>query len=270
MVSFCNQPAAVPTPAPKPKLLPLKRGMTNPGVEACQRALWRALDEAKNLRNGVYGDGTASDVTRLPRALPGQRRRLRRLDRRRALERAHALDGRLRDRARPRLAAGRATRAAGRRPDGAHATHRARPGRLPGRRRQPQQVRRRIRDGPPVVVRDVRHLVRREARLAELRAEPALRVRAVRRRRRQGWPQRPQGDPGRAGQARDAGLLRLAAATASPTTSAWSSRRPSRAPAFHTVEGNTSSGMGGSQSNGDGVYQRTRYVSDVICFASFS
>ena len=45
---------------------------------------------------------------------------------------------------------------------------------------------------------------------------------------------------------------------------------PESGSAFHTVEGNTSSGSAGSQSNGDGVYQRTRYVSDVICFCSFA
>jgi hypothetical protein len=44
---------------------------------------------------------------------------------------------------------------------------------------------------------------------------------------------------------------------------------PGRGNSFHTIGGNTSSGMGGPQSNGDGVYQRTRYVSDVICFVTF-
>jgi cell wall-associated NlpC family hydrolase len=44
---------------------------------------------------------------------------------------------------------------------------------------------------------------------------------------------------------------------------------PGNGQSFHTVEGNTSPGSGGSQSNGGGVYQRTRYVGDVVCFATF-
>jgi peptidoglycan hydrolase-like protein with peptidoglycan-binding domain len=62
--SFCDQPKANPTPSPRPKRIPLERGMNNKGVEACQRALWRSLPESGNARNGNYGEETAADVRR--------------------------------------------------------------------------------------------------------------------------------------------------------------------------------------------------------------
>jgi hypothetical protein len=62
--AFCDQPSANPTPSPRPKTLPLERGMSNKGVEACQRALWRALEGTGHARNGNYGDETAKSVRR--------------------------------------------------------------------------------------------------------------------------------------------------------------------------------------------------------------
>lgn len=63
--SFCRQPQACPNPTPRPKRMPLKKGMEGGDVEACQRALWQALGNAStNARNGVYGVETAKDVTR--------------------------------------------------------------------------------------------------------------------------------------------------------------------------------------------------------------
>lgn len=61
-----HRPAAGTTPAitPKAKALPLKKGQESKGVQAIQRALWRALPDAENARNGVYGDGTARDLIR--------------------------------------------------------------------------------------------------------------------------------------------------------------------------------------------------------------
>jgi hypothetical protein len=38
---------------------------------------------------------------------------------------------------------------------------------------------------------------------------------------------------------------------------------------FIDVGGNTSGSQAGSQWNGGGVYRRTRYTSDVVCFASY-
>lgn len=59
---FCNQPEACPSPRPKAKKLPIVYGDNSKGVEAVQRALWRALPTSVNVRNGKYGDGTAKDV----------------------------------------------------------------------------------------------------------------------------------------------------------------------------------------------------------------
>lgn len=61
-VLFCNQPEAVSAPAPAAKKLPLKQGQKSKGVEAAQRALWRALPSSGNSRNGTYGDETCADV----------------------------------------------------------------------------------------------------------------------------------------------------------------------------------------------------------------
>jgi len=59
---FCNQPLACPNPVPKAKKLSISYNDTSKGVEAIQRALWRALPDSENLRNGSYGAGTSKDV----------------------------------------------------------------------------------------------------------------------------------------------------------------------------------------------------------------
>jgi hypothetical protein len=61
---FCDQPTAVSHPTPTAKTLPLKYGDYSKGVEACQRALWRALDGTAHARNGHYLDETADSVVR--------------------------------------------------------------------------------------------------------------------------------------------------------------------------------------------------------------
>lgn len=62
---YCNQPIACPTPSPRPKRIPLTKGMTGDDVKAVQRALWRALGEdSTNSRNGNYGPETVADVKR--------------------------------------------------------------------------------------------------------------------------------------------------------------------------------------------------------------
>lgn len=63
--AFCRQPAACPTPSPRPKRMPLKKGMEGADVQAAQRALWQSLgNRSTNERNGVYGQGTVDDVRR--------------------------------------------------------------------------------------------------------------------------------------------------------------------------------------------------------------
>lgn len=63
---FSHQPEACPSPGPQAKRLPLKEGMgPADDIKACQRALWRALQGASsNARNGQYGDETVKDVKR--------------------------------------------------------------------------------------------------------------------------------------------------------------------------------------------------------------
>lgn len=59
---FCNQPLACPLPKPKAKKLPIVFGDKSKGVEAIQRALWRALPHSENAKNGNYNRATARDV----------------------------------------------------------------------------------------------------------------------------------------------------------------------------------------------------------------
>src|SRR5215471_3836734 len=59
----CEQPAAVTSPTPTCKRLPLTKGMEGDDIAGAQRALWRALQGGStNARNGVFGDYTELDI----------------------------------------------------------------------------------------------------------------------------------------------------------------------------------------------------------------
>jgi peptidoglycan hydrolase-like protein with peptidoglycan-binding domain len=269
MVSFCNQPAAAPTPAPRPKLLPLKRGMTNPGVEACQRALWRALgDDSKSLRKGVYGDGTSADVT-----LFRERYKVN------AGDSGESIGGELWNVLTRWMDAYAIELVHGWQPDAAPgpvanvmeqtlrtalgevgyqegAGNHTKYGAWYGLDHQPWCA-------MLVTWCACRHPTQSFAKASRYAYVPY--VVADARAGRNGLKQVPAAQA-RRGMAvcfdwNDDGVADHIGLVVDP---------PESGSAFHTVEGNTSSGSAGSQSNGDGVYQRTRYVSDVICFASFS
>jgi peptidoglycan hydrolase-like protein with peptidoglycan-binding domain len=267
--SFCDQPAANPTPAPRPKLLPLERGMNNKGVEACQRALWRALPESGNARNGNYGEETARDV-----------REFRDRYKVNAGDDGDSIGGELwnvltrwmDDRARelvanwtPQESAPPASsNAAGRVVDVAlgevgyqeQGGNDNRYGAWYGMNHQPwcamfvtwcaEQV------GTQAFVQGSRYAycpyVVNDARAGRFGLSIVQ-------------PNKVQRgdivlfDWGGDGVADHIGLVTAG---------------PGNGNSFTTVEGNTSGSSNGSQSNGDGVYQRTRYVSDVECFARFS
>jgi peptidoglycan hydrolase-like protein with peptidoglycan-binding domain len=265
-VTFCNQPQAVSSPSPQAKKLPLVYGDTSKGVEACQRALWRALPSSQNARNGNYQDGTADDVEAFRQrysvnagddgksiggelwnvltrwmddyavglvqawkpAQPPPSQDTCELALQAALDEVGYVEG-----------------------SGNHTKY----GAWYGMDGQPwcaqfvswcaeQDGSQAFAKGQryayvPYIVQDA---AAGKNGLQQVSASQAKRGDLV----CYDW----EGD----GVADHVGLV------VDP---------PGSGSSFHTVEGNTSSGTSGSQSNGGGVYQRTRYVSDVVCFARF-
>lgn len=266
MVAFCNQPTSVATPTPRPKTLPIVFGQHSKGVEACQRALWRALPASTNARNGNYGDETASDVVAFRQRYAVN-----------AGDDGNSIGGELYNvltRWMDEYAVNLVKQWQPDEPPAAGlmelaleaalgevgyqegAGNHTKYGAWYGLDGQPwcamlcswaaeQHDSQTFSKGQryayvPYIVSDA---VAHANGLRALSPSQATRGCLV------------CFDWGDDGVADHVGLV------VDP---------PGKGSSFHTVEGNTSSGSSGSQSNGDGVYQRTRYVSDVVCFASFT
>jgi peptidoglycan hydrolase-like protein with peptidoglycan-binding domain len=265
---FCDQPEAVSSPAPKAKKLPVKRGEDSKGVEACQRALWRALPKATNDRNGVYGQKTAADVVAFRK-----RYKVNAGDNGQSIggELWNVLTRWMDDTAvelvndwkpqPPPTPAGDA---------GANAVAAA--------LSQVGYQEARGNNNKYGIWYGWNH-VSWCAMFCTWAAEQKGSTSFVKGTRYAYCPYVV--DDARANRN---GLRAIGAVNAKRGALClfdWGNdgvadhigfvvEGPGSGSSFHTVEGNTSGGNGGSQSNGDGVYQKTRYVSDVVCFATFT
>jgi peptidoglycan hydrolase-like protein with peptidoglycan-binding domain len=264
---FCDQPEAVASPSPKAKKLPIKRGDNSKGVEACQRALWRALPKSTNDRNGQYGQKTAADVVAFRKRYWVN-----------AGDNGQSIGGELWNVLTRWMDATAVALANDWQP-------------------QPEPV-------PPgdamanAVASALTQVGYQEARgnnnrfgvwygmnhvswcaefvtwAAEQKGSSTF-VKGTR------YAYCPYVvDDARAGRNGLAVVKASAVKRGALALYDWGNdgvadhiglvvEGPGGGSSFHTVEGNTSGGNSGSQSNGDGVYQKTRYTGDVVCFATF-
>lgn len=267
---FCNQPLACPNPAPRPKKLPIVYNDTSKGVEAIQRALWRALPESENARNGSYGEGTSRDVEAF-----------RKLYQVNAGDDGRSIGGELYN-ALTRWFDDSARRCILKWNPATEPPPEAALNDIMEKTLQVALGQEGYQEGRGNANKygewyGMNH-VSWCAEFVTWCAEQNGSVSFDRGRRYAYCPYIV--DDARAGRN---GLKAVAAKEAKRGCIVlydWDNdgiadhiglivKEPGRGQSFHTIEGNTSSNMLGPQSNGDGVYQRTRYVSNVICFARF-